>query len=50
VALSADAQESTKKMCLSNGFTAFFSKPLKKQDMAVLLSSFGTGSRPSTPP
>jgi CheY-like chemotaxis protein len=30
VALSADAQESTKKMCLSNGFTAFFSKPLKK--------------------
>jgi CheY-like chemotaxis protein len=64
IALSADAQESTKKMCLSNGFTAFFSKPLKKGlhhgllswsgsdywigDMANLLSSFGPES--STPP
>ncbi|KAH7914455.1 hypothetical protein BJ138DRAFT_1143777, partial [Hygrophoropsis aurantiaca] len=30
VALSADCQESTKKLCLSAGMNAFFSKPLKK--------------------
>jgi CheY-like chemotaxis protein len=30
IALSADAQESTKQLCLSNGFNAFFSKPLKR--------------------
>jgi CheY-like chemotaxis protein len=32
VALSADAQESTKQLCLSTGFNAFFSKPLKKSE------------------
>jgi len=41
-ALSADAQESTKKLCLSAGMNAFFSKPLKKPDMLMLLSSFGS--------
>ena len=29
VALSADCQESTKKLCLSAGMDAFFSKPLR---------------------
>lgn len=30
VALSADAQESTKQFCLSAGMNLFLSKPLKK--------------------
>lgn len=33
VALSADAQESTKQLCLSAGMNAFFTKPLKKDDL-----------------
>ncbi|KAF9258589.1 dual-domain HisK/Mak2 protein kinase [Marasmius fiardii PR-910] len=41
VALSADCQESTKKLCLSAGMNAFFSKPLKKADLTMLLSMFG---------
>ena len=30
VALSADAQESTKQLCLSSGMNGFFTKPMKK--------------------
>ncbi|KDQ54896.1 hypothetical protein JAAARDRAFT_196280 [Jaapia argillacea MUCL 33604] len=41
VALSADCQESTKQLCLSAGMNAFFSKPLKKNDLLSLLSMFG---------
>ncbi|KAG7090785.1 hypothetical protein E1B28_009870 [Marasmius oreades] len=41
VALSADCQESTKHLCLSAGMNAFFSKPLKKADLMMLLSMFG---------
>ncbi|KIY45235.1 dual-domain HisK/Mak2 protein kinase [Fistulina hepatica ATCC 64428] len=41
VALSADCQESTKQLCLSAGMNAFFSKPLKKDDLTGLLSMFG---------
>ncbi|KAH7929368.1 dual-domain HisK/Mak2 protein kinase [Leucogyrophana mollusca] len=41
VALSADCQESTKKLCLSAGMNAFFSKPLKRSDLISLLSMFG---------
>lgn len=41
IALSADAQDSTKKLCLSAGMNAFFSKPLKKVDLASLMSMFG---------
>ncbi|KAF8973859.1 dual-domain HisK/Mak2 protein kinase [Flammula alnicola] len=41
VALSADCQDSTKQLCLSAGMNAFFSKPLKKADLASLLSMFG---------
>ncbi|KAL1747326.1 histidine kinase [Schizophyllum fasciatum] len=41
VALSADCQESTKKLCMSAGMNGFFSKPLKKPDLAALLSMFG---------
>ncbi|EIN13359.1 histidine kinase [Punctularia strigosozonata HHB-11173 SS5] len=41
VALSADCQESTKQLCLSAGMNAFLSKPLKKTDLLMLLSSFG---------
>ncbi|KIK70394.1 hypothetical protein GYMLUDRAFT_89430 [Collybiopsis luxurians FD-317 M1] len=42
VALSADCQESTKQLCLSAGMNAFFSKPLRKSDLASLLSMFGS--------
>ncbi|TRM62878.1 histidine kinase [Schizophyllum amplum] len=41
VALSADCQESTKKLCMSAGMNGFFSKPLKKPDLTALLSMFG---------
>uniref|UniRef100_A0A8H8CPK9 Histidine kinase n=1 Tax=Psilocybe cubensis TaxID=181762 RepID=A0A8H8CPK9_PSICU len=41
VALSADCQDATKQLCLSAGMNAFFSKPLKKSDLASLLSMFG---------
>ncbi|TFY83386.1 hypothetical protein EWM64_g624 [Hericium alpestre] len=41
IALSADAQESTKMLCLSAGMNAFLAKPLKKSDLALLLTSFG---------
>ncbi|KAH8834919.1 dual-domain HisK/Mak2 protein kinase [Flagelloscypha sp. PMI_526] len=41
VALSADAQESTKKLCLSAGMNAFFTKPLKRNDLTQLLSTYG---------
>jgi len=41
VALSADCQDSTKQLCLSAGMNAFFSKPLKKDDLASLMSMFG---------
>ncbi|THH17217.1 hypothetical protein EW146_g3550 [Bondarzewia mesenterica] len=42
VALSADCQESTKRLCLSAGMNGFFSKPLKKNDLIALLSMFGS--------
>lgn len=42
VALSADCQDSTKKLCLSAGMNSFFSKPLRKADLISLLSTFGT--------
>ncbi|KAI6153278.1 STKc type histidine kinase [Pisolithus tinctorius] len=41
VALSADAQESTKQFCLSAGMNLFLSKPLKKTDLSSLLEMFG---------
>ncbi|KAI6159530.1 STKc type histidine kinase [Pisolithus thermaeus] len=41
VALSADAQESTKQCCLSAGMNLFLSKPLKKTDLMSLLEMFG---------
>ncbi|KIJ68769.1 hypothetical protein HYDPIDRAFT_37202 [Hydnomerulius pinastri MD-312] len=41
VALSADAQESTKQFCLSAGMDLFLSKPLRKSDLLSLLSTFG---------
>ncbi|CAA7259981.1 unnamed protein product [Cyclocybe aegerita] len=41
VALSADCQDSTKQLCLSAGMNAFFSKPLKKGDLAALMTMFG---------
>jgi CheY-like chemotaxis protein len=41
IALSADTQDSTKQLCLSAGMNAFFSKPLKKADLASLMSMFG---------
>jgi len=41
VALSADCQDSTKQLCLSAGMNTFFSKPLKKSDLASLMSMFG---------
>ncbi|KAI5123720.1 hypothetical protein M0805_000314 [Coniferiporia weirii] len=44
VALSADCQESTKQLCLSAGMNAFFSKPLKRDDLARLLTMFGASS------
>jgi len=40
VALSADCQDSTKQLCLSAGMNAFFSKPLKKDDLMALLTMF----------
>ncbi|KAH8992121.1 hypothetical protein EDB92DRAFT_1945661 [Lactarius akahatsu] len=46
VALSADCQESTKMLCLSAGMNLFLSKPLKKSDLALLLSSYGTTPAP----
>ncbi|KAF8167825.1 hypothetical protein B0H34DRAFT_645007 [Crassisporium funariophilum] len=45
IALSADCQDSTKQLCLSAGMNAFFSKPLRKSDLASLMSMFG---QPST--
>lgn len=41
IALSADAQESTKQFCLSAGMNLFLSKPLKKTDLSSLLEMFG---------
>ncbi|KAI0047651.1 histidine kinase [Auriscalpium vulgare] len=46
VALSADCQESTKRLCLSAGMNAFLSKPLRKGDLINLLTTFGTGPSP----
>ena len=37
VALSADCQESTKKLCMSAGMNGFFSKPLKKRAFSFLV-------------
>ncbi|KAF6766466.1 dual-domain HisK/Mak2 protein kinase [Ephemerocybe angulata] len=42
VALSADCQESTKQLCLSAGMNLFLSKPLKKNELQMLLSTFGS--------
>ncbi|KAH8120504.1 dual-domain HisK/Mak2 protein kinase [Phellopilus nigrolimitatus] len=42
VGLSADAQDSTKQLCLSAGMNAFFSKPLKQEYLKSLLSMFET--------
>ncbi|KZT22094.1 histidine kinase [Neolentinus lepideus HHB14362 ss-1] len=47
VALSADCQESTKQLCLSAGMNLFLSKPLKKNDLISLLSSFGSPQPPA---
>lgn len=44
VALSADCQESTKMLCLSAGMNSFLSKPLKKSDLASLLTTYGTSA------
>ncbi|RXW16010.1 hypothetical protein EST38_g9848 [Candolleomyces aberdarensis] len=43
VALSADCQESTKQLCLSAGMNFFLTKPLKKNELLMLLSTFGSG-------
>ncbi|TFK40893.1 dual-domain HisK/Mak2 protein kinase [Crucibulum laeve] len=48
VALSADCQDSTKQLCLSAGMNAFFSKPLRKNDLIYLLSMFGHVTSAST--
>ncbi|EPS99596.1 hypothetical protein FOMPIDRAFT_1147208 [Fomitopsis schrenkii] len=40
VALSADAQESTKQLCLSSGMNGFFTKPMKKGDLLTLLTNY----------
>jgi CheY-like chemotaxis protein/nitrogen-specific signal transduction histidine kinase len=48
VALSADCQQSTMQLCLSAGMTAFFSKPLKKNDLLQLLAMFGSGTSPTS--
>jgi len=37
VALSADCQDSTKRLCLNAGMNDFFSKPLKKGMKQVLV-------------
>ncbi|KAJ3575904.1 hypothetical protein NP233_g779 [Leucocoprinus birnbaumii] len=44
VALSADCQEATKQLCLSAGMNAFYSKPLRKNDLLAILSTFGQGA------
>lgn len=44
VALSADAQESTKQFCLSAGMNLFLSKPLKKTDLMTLLTTYGSNT------
>ncbi|PFH54726.1 hypothetical protein AMATHDRAFT_268 [Amanita thiersii Skay4041] len=44
VALSADCQDSTKQLCLSAGMNAFFSKPLRKNELLSLLSMFSSSS------
>jgi len=41
VALSADCQPSVQQLCLSAGMSHFLTKPLKKSDLAALLSMFG---------
>ncbi|KAI0286668.1 histidine kinase [Russula aff. rugulosa BPL654] len=46
VALSADCQESTKMLCLSAGMNLFLSKPLRKSDLASLLTMYGTPAPP----
>jgi CheY-like chemotaxis protein len=46
VALSADCQESTKMLCLSAGMNLFLSKPLKKSDLASLLTMYGNPAPP----
>ncbi|VDC01932.1 unnamed protein product [Peniophora sp. CBMAI 1063] len=46
VALSADAQDSTKRLCLSAGMNDFLSKPLRRPDLNALLSSYGSGPIP----
>ncbi|KAI0307475.1 histidine kinase [Multifurca ochricompacta] len=48
IALSADCQESTKMLCLSAGMNSFLSKPLKKSDLALLLTTYGTPIPPGT--
>ncbi|KAI0063199.1 STKc type histidine kinase [Artomyces pyxidatus] len=47
VALSADCQESTKRLCLSAGMNGFFSKPLKKGDLITLLTMSGMNQSPN---
>lgn len=47
VALSADCQESTKQLCLSAGMNLFLTKPLKKNELNMLLSNFGSSGGPS---
>jgi CheY-like chemotaxis protein len=49
VALSADCQDSTKMLCLSAGMNLFLSKPLKKSDLASLLTTYGTAAPQSNP-
>ncbi|KAJ2919335.1 hypothetical protein MD484_g1075, partial [Candolleomyces efflorescens] len=47
VALSADCQESTKQLCLSAGMNFFLSKPLRKNELLMLLSTFGSTTQSS---
>ena len=65
VALSADCQESTKRLCLSAGMNEFRSKPLKRRkhpphpfhasaqfhvaDLNALLTTFGNGPQTAPP-
>ncbi|KAN0138534.1 hypothetical protein V8E53_003522 [Lactarius tabidus] len=44
VALSADCQDSTKMLCLSAGMNLFLSKPLRKSDLTLLLTTYGTAT------
>ncbi|TFY70056.1 hypothetical protein EVJ58_g22 [Rhodofomes roseus] len=42
IALSADAQESTKQLCLSSGMNGFFTKPMKRGKLTTTLDVLST--------